>query len=416
MAFLLYENLMKNGVIFNKYFYQMFKLDYTDKEKIQNLLKDTQQNIHLIRSQSRYDYGYNVGSHFKYEYKILNRLFKILELTNINDSFYIQKSDINKNLQYSDIEEFKGLSDSTDIKIDRLLNIHNVFFKIFGSICTSLLITGKATKNNETFLIQNMDGGLFLTSLIRSFTYKVWMNESPNSYRYIYFGIPIIFEIPLINQKGLGLGQTATICNKKRYHQDMHRDGVNINFLIRDTMKKCKNVNEVVHLWNDTKIAFNKLGNEIEQSTAWCDKKGGIVSIEIGPDLKAFVSGKSTDVTRTKEDMLWHARHHQWLDGRITGSYLPSECHYSILDANRAKELLEMHYGNITLEICKEIARDHGKNQDAGLCKHPLKNGGIFTCCSYIVHPDSMTVYLTHSAPCKTRFIKYDFRTKLNEQ
>jgi len=363
---------------------------------------------------SSFDYGWRIGKHYGSQYHIINSLARYFKQIKIDER--VVEDHLNKvsDLSPSTLNEFKGLSASTHIKLERLVYLHILFSYILGSRCTSMLATGKATKENDTFLIINLDGGIFLTSLVRMFALHIWTtrNNNSNDYRYAFIGIPIILENPLINEKGLGLGQTATICNEERYNKNMDRSGVSINSLIRTTMKTCKNVYEAADLWKNTKIDCHKIADEINQTTAWCDKEGAILLMEVGPDQIETVFGNSTNITGTKEGILWHAGHHQWLDGRKTGSILPSENISSALNANRAKELLEMNYGDISLDTCKIILRDHGKEEYGGLCKHPSKKKLVFTACSYIVQPKNLTVYLTQGNPCKRKFWKHDF-TKL---
>ncbi len=408
-------NFLYKGLGIKENSYPNYKINYGENNvTFKNFFLNKKKQIVVIKSKSRHEYGYKVGKYFKLEYNLLSKIIDILKNDMLNHKIlerYLDKKnyDLSSNQKYY---EFEGLSDATNIKIERLIYLHKLFLVLFGSNCTNMLATGKATKHHNAFLIQNLDGGLLLTILVRLFTYKLWMNASYNSLKYIYFGIPVLLETPIINQEGLGHGQTATICNKKRYNRDMRRKGVYINILISDTMKKCKTVNEVSELWNNTKIGYGKVGDQLLQSTMWCDKKGDILSIENGPDSIATVFRDSTEITGEKEGIIWHARHHQWLDGRKTGAYIPSECYYSILNANRAKELLKMHYGNIDIETCKKIASDHGKEKDDGLCKHPDRDRAIFTCCSYIINPEKKLVYLTHGSPCKSKFIEYDFSKK----
>ena len=85
--------------------------------------------------------------------------------------------------------------------------------------------------------------------------------------------------------------------------------------------------------------------------------------------------------------------------------------------SDRAYELLVENYGNITIDVLKSITRDHGGGSDKNardsydLCRHPDKNASSTTIISWITQPKEMTVYLTHRAPCRSRFIKHDFST-----
>ena len=110
-----------------------------------------------------------------------------------------------------------------------------------------------------------------------------------------------------------------------------------------------------------------------------------------------------------------NSNHHQWLDPSLTGSKYGYEYITSEMRANRSLELLELSYGNITIETCKNITRDHGggfdenKRDSGDICRHPDKNALWITSFSWIIQSKTMTIYLTSNAPCKTEFNEYNF-------
>lgn len=383
---------------------------------ISSKLKNTMYYPQNLEKTSSFDYGLNIGRRFKFHYYFIDFIVRFLKKVKIDKKTIQEQQNTLKNYFPSALNEFEGLSASTHIKLERLIYLHNFLHYILGDNCTNILATGKATKDNNTFLIQNLDGNIVEAIILRFFSLKICVVKpfDSNSYRYAYFGIPILFEIPLLNEKGLGHGETAIICNKNRYKRTMDKDGIYINTLIRATMKTCKNVYEVASLWEKTKIGYSKKIGQVDQATAWCDKEGGILSIEVGPRMIKTVFGDSTETTGVKKGILWHARHHQWLNPLETGSVLPNELPTSLYNAERAKELLQLNYGNISIDTCKNIARDHGKGEFDALCKHRTKKRPVLTIISYIIQPKDMAVYLTQGSPCKSKFRKYILSKKLN--
>jgi hypothetical protein len=150
-------------------------------------------------------------------------------------------------------------------------------------------------------------------------------------------------------------------------------------------------------------------------SSCFCDREGGILIIEQTHNYIITVFGNSTEITGASEGILWHANHHQWLDPNLTGSVYPNEYPSSGLRAERTHELLNDAYGNITLETCKTIARDHGggfdmNGKDSGdICRHPDNASSKITAFSWIIMPKDLTVFWTHTSPCKGIFFKHDF-------
>jgi hypothetical protein len=150
-------------------------------------------------------------------------------------------------------------------------------------------------------------------------------------------------------------------------------------------------------------------------SSCFCDLEGGILIIEQTHHYIITVFGNSTEITGAPAGILWHANHHQWLDPNLTGSVYPNENPSSDLRAERTHELLNDAYGNITLETCKTITRDHGggfdiDGKDSGdICRHPDSSSSKITAFSWIIMPKNLTVFWTHTSPCKGIFFEHDF-------
>lgn len=390
-------------------------------ENVKTFLEEkSEELIVYINASSPYDYGREVGKQFFLEYKmidILTRFFK----RDKNDKEYI-----NNLSRFSPffLEELKGLSASTDINLERLISLHVSICSIFRGECTTTLSTGKSTKNNETFLTQNLDSGSVGTTIFwRIVSYKSWIVKvATMKYKYAFWGIPIVYEIPFLNEKGLGFGGNAIALteNESRYIDEGM--GKSTYTLERLSMMTCKNVSEVATLWKNTNRSSGTSrdwphfwDNSV---SIWCDREGNVLMIEQMHNHIMTVFGNSTEITGGSEDILWHANHHQWLEANQTGSVFPGEnqkANCSYLRMVRAHELLETNYGNITLEICKNITRDHGggTNEDGGdscdICRHPDKNLSAITMFSWIIMPKELVVCWTHGSPCTSRFIKHDF-------
>jgi len=383
-------------------------------------------NINYIYASDPYDYGFKVGKMYRPLFTFLNLLSffstknKTIEKEGENQLFNLKES---SPIFY---EEFKGLSDGLDIKIERLTKLASFISSNFCGECTATTCTGKATKNNETFLTFNIDPSLdsiknLFTAFLfhRIITYKFWVVRiATMKYSYTFWGIPVLYELPILNEKGLGWGSPGTIFTENKSRID-EGPGIPTTMLERLTMMTCKNVSEAADLWKNMQRANQKdysWRNIYDASTeVFCDKEGGIVVIEQTHSYIISVFRNSTDITGGSEDILWHANHHIWLDPNLTGSVTPEECMQSFYRNERSHELLEENYGNITLETCKEICRDHGggtnKNgkDSSDICRHPDKNATKLTAYAWIITPKEMTVYWTHRSPCKSRFVKKDF-------
>ena len=389
--------------------------------------KNFAKKIWYIKASSPYDYGFKVGKLFRLPYFLLEKI-NSLNRKNTHASEESFEEQIKNMETYSPLllEELKGLSAGLNIKMKKLMTLCHVFDSLTGKQCTVTLSTGNATKNHDTFLTFNVDTEvddyfkiLFLLFL-RAFTYKIWVADITSmDYKYAFIGIPILYEWPIINEEGLSFAATGLILtdNKSRYIDE--GPGMSTYMLERLTMMTCKNVSEVAELWKRTERAsgtYSKWPHFWDNSMpVWCDREGGILSIEQTHNYIITVFGNSTEITGAPEGILWHANHHQWLNPNLTGSIQPQEYISSMYRADRAYDLLIENYGNITLDVCKNITRDYqgGSKKDSGdsrdICKYPDKEEPGITAFAWIIHPQDYSVYLTHTIPSNSKYTKYDF-------
>jgi len=248
---------------------------------------------------------------------------------------------------------------------------------------------------------------IFVQFLSRFFRKFFVIRINTMNYRYASFGIPILKEHAFINEKGLGFGANGVPLTKDPDRPIDEGEGIPALSLARFSMMTCKNVSEVAKLWENSERAADvtKKGQHIGDfgASVWCDKDGGILMIEQSHSYIISVFGNSTETTGSLKDILWHANHNQWLDPYLTGTVYPSEYPSSAMRAERARELLETEYGNITLDFCKKL------NRDSTICRHPSRDPRYLTIYSWIVVPKEMTVYWTRGNPCRSRYIKTDF-------
>lgn len=379
----------------------------------------------VIDASTPFDYGAKAGRQFKFLYKVLDRFTSFITKNKFNVKEY---NDVISSIEKycpSFLEELRGLSSITHIKLERLIALTQIIHSGSERSCTTLLATGSATKNDETFLIQDIDMNprsisTILATIRRPIETLRPMVANINSfrYRYAFLGLPVIEEYPLINEMGMGMGGNGLSLTKNESRVIDSGPGISHYMLMRLTMMTCKNVSEVAELWKNTERASGESGKFPHQFDGsiivWCDKDGGILTIEQTHNYIITVFGNSTDITGVPEGILWTANHHQWLDPMATGSVLSYENSASYMRAERAKELLIENYGNITIDLCKSFARDYkggtdkNKRDSSDICRIPDKNYSSKTMFSWIIEPKSLTVYWTRGPPGWSRFIKCD--------
>lgn len=375
-----------------------------------------------FETSDEYQYGQLVGNRLKSVYKIINILFWSIQKNKKSEIFeetLQQKKFINKYLP-SFSKELKGLSFSTGINEDNLLAIAIYLPKLFSHGCTTTASTGPATINNETFLTQNFDVPYlknpvlrFIKNILMHFLYeKIRIKpRTSESYSYAYYGIPVIYERLIMNEKGLGFGLNSIYKTQNKSRPvDESTNGILDELLVKIAICNCKNVSEVSKLWknanrNDRKDAF--------LSTTWCDRYGRILVIESTPNYLITAFENSTDITNSNEGILWHTNHHMWLDPNVTGSiYLGENMLGNCSDhrEKRASELLNKYYGNISVEVLKSLIKDHGgglnpkEPDECDICCHPSQIYPFITSRSFIIQPKNLTIYWTNGQPCSNDF------------
>jgi len=398
--------------------------------KTKTFLRDKfDESVIYIEAPSHYDYGLRVGRQNHLQYKIINFLARFIKNCKISEKEI--QDQINDMEYYCPflLKELKGLSAGCNIKLERLvylqMTLSNIFGRCLSNQCTVTLSSGKATKNNETFLTQNIDTKTGEISRISERILRPLITLRPKvvkintlCYKYVYLGIPVLWEFPLMNEEGLGFGGTGLILTKNESRYIDEGQGVSTFMLERLTMMTCKNVSEVANLWKNTERAsgtYREFPHHFDNSmSVWCDKEGGILVIEQTHNHIITVFGNSTDITGTKEGILWSANHHQWLDPNLTGSVFRNENLPSYIRADRARELLEENYGNITIDVCKSIVRDYkggwdkDKRDSADICRISDEKYPSMTNFAWIIQPKSLCIYWTRGPPHRYRFIKKD--------
>lgn len=377
-----------------------------------------------------FDYGFKTGKKYNQQFKLVNILSNFLIKNKISNSKIKDHIDFLKENYPFFLDELKGLSKSLNTNLGRIvglqINLNKFLSTEFQHQCTATISTGKATNNNMTYLTQNIDNGLNSFSKIITVVLLRFIILNPSivrmntlRYKYVYLGIPILWEFPLMNEMGLGFGGNGIPLTENKSRIIDEGSGISTAMLERLTMMTCKNVSEVAELWKSSERASGNnraYPHHWDGSVSmWCDRDGGILSIEQTHSYIITVFGNSTEITGDPEDILYHANHHKWLSPNLTGSLLPDEYKSSVFRDKRAGELLIENYGNITLDVCKQITRDYKggsnpyKHDSYDICRVPDKNQSSMTVFSWIINPQTFTLYFTRGPPHHYRFIKRDY-------
>ncbi len=317
---------------------------------------------------------------------------------------------LKKNLP-SFFQELFNVSIGAHIGLQKLMAMQIVLGRYMDKACTVTAMTAPATGDNHTYMTQNFDLNMFdlLKPIFRFFfTRKPRLHEFRQDhnppYDYMYLGIPVIFEVPLLNEKGLGFAGAATVLAKNPEHIDSSDEGIPTYLLDLYTIIHCATVEEVSTLWREiTRSSSTKKTWPYHwdfETSAWCDIEGGILMIEQTHSYIAVRDGGQRGI-------LWHTNHHVWLDPEKTGSVANREEYPSSFRRyDRAEELLTCHSndGDLSEETCQSLIRDHKGGywkripDEGDICRHP--NISAF---AWIINTQNLTVTWTRGQPCRCR-------------
>ena len=382
--------------------------------------------VNYIEAENSYEYGLEVGKYFRPHFKIIKFISIFYDNSKFVDVDVEEEIEIIKEECPNFYQEMLGFSEGAKLSIAELFTLQNFIVNYLANLwaeCTTTISTGNATNKDQTFLTQNIDqntgDGHLGYFLLRFFTIRPWVvNVKSMNYQYIFLGIPIIYEFPLLNEAGLGWGGNGLILTEEPDRLIDEGPGVASFVLERHTMMTCKNVSEVAEFWTNVKRASGTYrvwphfwDNAI---THWVDKEGGILTIEQTHNYITTVFGNSTEITNSSEGILWHANHHQYLDPYLTGSVTEDEDLHSKLRADRAKELLEENYGNISVNVAEGFTRDYKGGLDkyardsADICRYADTADDWETVMTWVLQPKNGMIYFTRGPPDRFRHITVD--------
>jgi len=361
---------------------------------------------------SDYDYGTKMGELFAENYQHLaTAFFEKLKDRGINEAevFGNEKEliDVLTNFYPRHLERLKGLVDATGISLHNLVGIEMYGPGLFGfslTGCTTGAAAPPATSNSKTYITWNIDGMWDMWKLFQFRIPHLIVNTVLGYNRYIAWGVPILFETGILNDKGLAC--TANT-NTQPKGAGMGLLPAWVNAM---AMATCSNVHEVAELIDSIPrfSGSDPLTINLGTNFLWADTDGGIASTEWTHSLFGVKFGEEFG------GIMGQANHNQWLDRNLTGGPDPENYFSTYARCARMWELLRQNYGLLNLAIMKSIVSDHGPgNPPIGdsmtICRHfdlesGLEQAGTGVC--LIIEPDERVINWCPGHPCREPFLR----------
>jgi len=365
-----------------------------------------------VTATTDYEYGLKIGGLFAENYRYLaSTFFEKVKGEGIDAAEISIKAgeliDVLNRYYPPHLERLKGLSDRIGIPLEDLVAIELYgpgLFRFGFRGCTTSASAPPATGDSKTYITWNIDGAWDMWKLFQFRIPHLVVNTVLGHNRYISWGVPILFEDGILNEKGLAC--TANT-NTQTKGTGM---GLLPTWINAMAMATCSNVYEVAELIASLPrfSGSDPLTTMLGTNYLWADAHGGIASTEWTHSHFGVKFGEETG------GIMGQANHNQWLDRNLTGGLGPDESPSTYARCARMWGLLREHYGHLDLATMKSIVSDHGPgNPHIGnsmtICRHfdpeaGLNQAGTGVC--LIIEPNERVINWCPGHPCREPFFR----------
>lgn len=344
---------------------------------------------------SYYEIGYGWGEAFKGK---MDQVIQI-ELGMIAAFYGISIEEVEKlGIKYLSAAELydpdfvgvlRGFAGGAEIDFDTLFAIRSALEILFFTgqptgLCTSLAITGKATKDGEAIIGQNIDWHPDLPV-------SVLKIEWPTGVKQLSLSLGGIFEYSLsAHPASSPYGIAATLTATPDKTPEIPKVPISI------VMNKASRQNDI----KKAVSVFSKANVNLA-CFLLANGEGDIHGIELG--LESF------EKLKPEMDILIHANHYnsdRYKAQDIFLQYVPD----SPLRYQRLTELVKQDLGSITPDLVMSYLKDHA-NHPKGICAHVDPKSDMppsATMASVIMVPSQKIMYVAVGNPCQNDYQRYD--------
>ncbi len=253
------------------------------------------------------------------------------------------------------LERLRGLADSLDLEMDRLLEARIYLAGVLGKslgACTVVAAAPPAT-DGGIYSAWTMDLYYLLKLLPIGGWFPLFTVTKPlKGYRYLTFGLPVLAGIGMLNEKGLS-------CVVNAVPVADGGDGLLHMDLINLAMESCSNAEGAAGVIRDNPRfspgpeASELVSQFLALNIQFVDAGGGIAAVEYTHNYFAFGKGEGGVSAQTNI--------HQFLDPALTECPTPKEMPAmtgTTMRLYRAWDLMRQNCGDIDLETIKSIMSD----------------------------------------------------------
>lgn len=289
-----------------------------------------------------------------------------------------------KNYDPELIEMIKGQAEGAGISFDQAFALRctlevGPYYPKLSGLCTSFAVRGKATRESKTILGQNIDWYPGFSIDLLKVTHEDGLTQ-------LTISLGGFAEYTL-SSTGLGICANSTITPVENFQLN-----IPVACYLPRAMRQ-KTIGDALSVLCQAArgVGYYHLASA----------EGDIVGIESVFD--------DFNIIYPERDILVHSNHY------VTDRFKKGDLAYmgiadSYLRLDRIKRLMEMEYGDLTVEKLMAILADHN-DYPLSICRHydpgTPRLFNAETLVSYIMLPEEQRIFISYGPPCQNEYIEY---------
>lgn len=359
------------------------------------------EKIRLIELSGKpYQVGYTHGKKCAVEIRQLVDTFTQVVIDsskwNRQDIFALQARSLPFATDYAPelIEEMRGIAEGSEASLNEIfflnsfielsdLSVPELAHRLGG--CTSFAVTGKATKNRQTYVCQTFDENIIYKD--HGLLLRITIPGKPTSLIYSVTGM---LGWMGQNSEGIAMVMNNLFPSDATY-------GVPYSFIMRKLLQQVRigdALGSVLQAKRATGLNFI-IGDQDE-----------VFEIETTPTRYTVIYPEEGYVTHSNHYVSPSLKTYEQLVPLVPDTLIRN---------NRAKRLIRDRYGEINLEDLKNIMKDH-ENYHLSICRHGEEGNEIITLASVIQMPAELKAWVVNGNPCQEAFEEFHVSDQRRER
>jgi isopenicillin-N N-acyltransferase-like protein len=286
-------------------------------------------------------------------------------------------------------EEMRGMADGAKVNLQDILFLNITYEISVPSVmggCTSFAASGEATVNGKIIAGQNLDHVEFWQD------YMILLKMNPADSPKI-MAVTAAGCLSLIGINSAGISVNINLLRNKESLEPA--GGVPTHIILRKIFMS-ENLGQSI-------AAIASAEGRSAKNYLETNKQGDIIDVE--------TTANDMEIQFPERGMLTHANYFK-TDRFKSTDLAPLLVPDAYVRSYRLFQLMEQHYGNISVDIMKQLLQDHS-NYPNSICRHPDQKALLpiaqimKTLISIISCPEEQKAYIAYGNPCESEYVEY---------